>query len=202
MCEGNKKTALGQGAVQGVKRLNFQSNYNMKARNLPVLEVVQRYSGIELRQRGREWWGLCPLHGEKTPSFSINPEKNVWHCYGCGAGGSGVDFVIKLRGLSFRDAAATIEQDFGISREIRHITKTPSQIRYEKEAALARKIEATFDFVSKARRAIRDELKQCGKKIPVELVQDLGRLETIEEELIGGPDRIANGLRLARRWFK
>lgn len=180
----------------------MQSNYTTKTRSLPVLAVIQRYSGFELKQRGREWWGLCPLHGEKTPSFSINPEKNVWHCYGCGAGGSGVDFVMKLRGLNFKEAAAMIEQDFGIDRNVEPIAKTPAQVRYEKEAALARKIASTFDFVNEARRAIRAELKLRGKRVPARMIEDLGRIETIEEELIGGPERIAVGLRLARRWLR
>lgn len=180
----------------------MQFNYTTKARSLPVLAVVQRYSGIELKQRGREFWGLCPLHGEKTPSFSINSEKNVWYCYSCGAGGSGVDFIMKLRGLTFKEAAAMIEKDFGIDWEVGPVAATPSQVRYEKEAALARKIATTFDFVHEARRAIRAELKRRGKKIPVRLVEDLGRLEIVEAELVGGPERIAVGLRLARRWLR
>ena len=142
------------------------------------------------------------MHGEKTPSFSLNTEKNVWHCYGCGAGGSGVDFVMKLRGLSFKDAAAMLEQDWGIDRSVKPIAKTPAQVRYEKETALARKIATTFDFVHEARRAIRAELKRRGKKIPARLVEDLGRLEIVESELVGDPERIAVGLRLSKRWFK
>ena len=134
--------------------------------------------------------------------MSISPEKNVFHCYGCGAGGSGVDFLMKLRGLSFKEAAAMIEQDFGIGREGGPVAKTPTQVRYEKEAALARKIQAAFLFVVSAREAIQAELKRRGRKIPARLVEDLGRLEIIEEELIGGPEQIATGLRLAGRWLK
>lgn len=177
-------------------------NYTTKARTLPVLAVVQRYSGVELKQRGREWWGLCPLHGEKTPSFSINPDKNAFYCYGCGAGGSGVDFVMKLRGLSFKEAAAMIEQDFGIDSNVEPIAKTPAQVRYEKEVALARKIATTFDFVVNTRRAIQAELKLRGKRVPTRMIEDIGRLEIVESELVGGPDRIATGLRLARRWWR
>ena len=42
---------------------------------------------VELRQRGREFWGCCPFHGEKTPSFKVNPDTGLWHCFGCGIGG-------------------------------------------------------------------------------------------------------------------
>ena len=113
-----------------------------------------------------------------------------------------MDFVMKLRGLSFKEAAAMIEQDFGIDRNVEPIAKTPAQVRYEKEAALARKIATTFDFIHESRRAIQAELKRRGKKIPARMIEDLGRLETVEEELIGGPDRIATGLRLALRWWR
>lgn len=166
------------------------------------MAVVQRYSGIKLHQHGRELWGLCPLHAEKTPSFTVNVEKNVFFCYGCGAGGSGVDFVMKLHGISFKEAAAMIEQDFGVNREADPIARTPAQARYEREAALARKIAATFDFVLEARRAIQAELKRRGKKIPARMIEDLGRLEIVESELVGGPGRIATGLRLFRRWWR
>ena len=196
----NKKSLPGLAGVREGE--NLLPNYTTKARDIPLLDIVRQFSGVELRQRGRELWGLCPFHAEKTPSFSVNPAKSVWHCYGCGAGGSGVDFVMKLRGLSFKDAAAVIEQAFGIGGSSEPDAKSPAQIRYERERALEQKINRTFDFVWTARRAIQSELKRQGKKVPSSLILDLGELETIEEELTGGADRIAVGLRLAKRWMK
>jgi len=71
-------------------------------RRIPILAVVQQT--VELRQRRREWWGLYPLHAERTPSFAVNPEKGVWRCFGCGQGGDVIRFVKQARHLSFRDA--------------------------------------------------------------------------------------------------
>jgi len=68
----------------------------------PILDVVQKT--VKLRRQGNEWLGLCPLHGEKTPSFSVNPDKEKFYCQGCGAGGDVVDFVRLLNGISTTDA--------------------------------------------------------------------------------------------------
>ena len=175
--------------------------FKPRARQVPILDVVKYYTEVDLIQRGRTFWGLCPLHKEKTPSFEVNIEKNFFYCYGCGAGGSGVDFIMKLRGLSFKEAATMIEHDFDIGRKVDFVAKTPAEVRYKREKALAQKIATTFEFVHKARSAIQSELKRRGNKIPARMVEDLGRLEIVESELVSEPERIATGLKLARRWW-
>jgi hypothetical protein len=60
--------------------------------------------GLEMRRVGREWKCLCPLHNEQTPSFSVDTQKNLFHCHGCEAGGSVIDLHAKLRGLSIGEA--------------------------------------------------------------------------------------------------
>ena len=59
---------------------------------------------IELKKKGSRYWGLCPFHFEKTPSFSIHPEKQRYTCFGCGKNGSIFDFVMEREGKSFPDA--------------------------------------------------------------------------------------------------
>ena len=59
---------------------------------------------VELRQRGRDFWGCCPFHHEKSPSFHIMPETGLWKCFGCGEGGDVFDYVMKREGLEFPDA--------------------------------------------------------------------------------------------------
>ena len=59
---------------------------------------------MTLRQRGREFWGCCPFHGEKTPSFKIDPDTQLWHCFGCGEGGDVITFVMKIDDIGFVDA--------------------------------------------------------------------------------------------------
>jgi len=58
---------------------------------------------VVLRQKGRLFWGLCPFHGEKTPSFKVDPATQLWHCFGCGAGGDVFGFVMKVDNVDFPD---------------------------------------------------------------------------------------------------
>ena len=56
-----------------------------------IVEIVSGY--VELKQRGRNFFGLCPFHNEKTPSFSVNPDKQIFKCFGCGVGGGSINFI-------------------------------------------------------------------------------------------------------------
>ena len=69
-----------------------------------ITEVIGRY--IELKRAGKEWRGLCPFHDEKTPSFFVNEEKGVAHCFGCQWSGDVFDFVMGVEGLDFKGARA------------------------------------------------------------------------------------------------
>jgi DNA primase len=77
-----------------------------------VVAVVQRR--VPLKKSGRDWKGLCPLHGEKTPSFYVVPDKKLWHCFGCGASGDAIKFMMLLDGRSFREAVETLATEFGV----------------------------------------------------------------------------------------
>ena len=69
---------------------------------------------VELRQRGREFWGCCPFHGEKTPSFKVNFDTGLWHCFGCGEGGDVFSYVMKRDNLEFPDAIRALAERAGI----------------------------------------------------------------------------------------
>lgn len=77
-----------------------------------ILEVVGRR--VELRQTGKNYVGLCPFHSEKTPSFTVNPEKQFYHCFGCGRGGNVFNFIMETENLTFPEAAAKLAQEKGI----------------------------------------------------------------------------------------
>ncbi len=72
-----------------------------KAR-LPIVEIVARY--VRLTRNGPLWKGLCPFHQEKTPSFTVTESRGTYHCFGCGAHGNGIDFVMAMEGLDFAPA--------------------------------------------------------------------------------------------------
>jgi len=68
-----------------------------------IVKVVER-EGVALKHNGGKFWGLCPFHSEKTPSFCIYADKQRFFCFGCGEGGDVIDFIRKLKQISFKDA--------------------------------------------------------------------------------------------------
>ncbi len=70
----------------------------------PDLVQVLQCEGIELKQKGRVLWGRCPLHQDSSPSFKVDPERQTFHCFGCGAGGDVISFVQARRKVSFTEA--------------------------------------------------------------------------------------------------
>ena len=80
-----------------------------------IVEIVSKY--VDLKQRGRNFFGLCPFHNEKTPSFSVAPDKGIYHCIGCGNGGNAVNFIMEYEKISFVDAIQQIGGQLGIEVE-------------------------------------------------------------------------------------
>ena len=81
-----------------------------------IVEVVSSY--VDLKQKGRNFFGLCPFHTEKTPSFSVNPEKQIFKCFGCGAGGGSINFIMEKENIEFVDAIKHLAHNFNIKLEI------------------------------------------------------------------------------------
>ncbi len=80
---------------------------------IDALEVVGDH--VRLSQRGRRWIGLCPFHEEKTPSFSVDPERGLYYCFGCHAGGDLIDFVMRAEKRTFPEAVSQLARRFGIA---------------------------------------------------------------------------------------
>src|SRR5439155_7316523 len=74
---------------------------------------------VALRPSGRRFKGLCPFHAEKTPSFNVDPERQMWHCFGCGAGVDVFGFVQKIENLTFPEAVERLARQLGIPYERR-----------------------------------------------------------------------------------
>ena len=67
-----------------------------------IVDIISQY--VILKRSGRNFFGLCPFHKEKTPSFSVSPDKQIFHCFGCGAGGNVIHFISKIENLDFKDS--------------------------------------------------------------------------------------------------
>ena len=78
-----------------------------------VVEVIGAH--VRLKRAGRNFVGLCPFHNEKTPSFSVNPERGFFHCFGCGAGGTVFNFVMRTEGLNFPEAIESLARRYGVA---------------------------------------------------------------------------------------
>jgi DNA primase len=95
-----------------------------------IVDVVRRY--VKLQSAGRRQTGLCPFHKEKTPSFGVNEEKQFYHCFGCGAHGNALTFLMNIEHLSFREAVKKLGTDFGI-RDLLQEQSSPEADRSEEE---------------------------------------------------------------------
>ena len=79
-----------------------------------ITELVGRYVRLTKRS-GSNMFGLCPFHGEKTPSFSVNSEKQMYHCFGCGKGGGAINFIMEIENISFPDAVEVLARSAGMT---------------------------------------------------------------------------------------
>ena len=77
-----------------------------------IYDVVAQY--VDLKKKGRNYFGLCPFHSEKTPSFSVAPDKQIYHCFGCGSGGNVFSFIVEHEKVTFVEAVQQLGEKYGI----------------------------------------------------------------------------------------
>jgi len=91
--------------------------------NIDILKVVEQ-SGIQLKKHGQNYFGGCPFHDEKTPSFSVSPSKQMFHCFGCGAGGDVIEFVMRYHNLDFQGALQYLGIEDQTPKTKKHIKRS------------------------------------------------------------------------------
>ena len=95
-------------------------------------DIVDVISGhVHLRKRGKNFIGLCPFHQEKTPSFTVSDDKQIFHCFGCGAGGNVFKFLMDFKNISFVEAVEEMAEHVGIKIEYDSVPGDPRQNELE-----------------------------------------------------------------------
>ncbi len=119
-----------------------------------IVEVVGRH--VELKRSGANHMGLCPFHGEKSPSFSVNAPKQFYHCFGCGAHGDAIRFLMEHSGMGFRDAVSDLAQQVGMA-----VPDDPMDPAEQQRALQARAHQATLsEVLERAAEHYRRQLKE------------------------------------------
>lgn len=97
-----------------------------------IVEVVSDF--VSLRRRGANYWGLCPFHDDKSPSFSVSPSKGVCKCFSCGKGGSAIHFIMEHEQLSYYEALKYLAKKYNIEIHEKELTDEEKQKRSERES--------------------------------------------------------------------
>ena len=98
-----------------------------------IVDIIGQY--VNLKKKGANYFGLCPFHNEKSPSFSVSPGKQMYYCFGCGAGGNVITFVMEYENYSFVEAVKMLADRAGI---------TLPEVEYSKEAKAAADLKNTL----------------------------------------------------------
>ena len=126
-----------------------------------IVELIGTY--LSLKQAGKDYVGLCPFHNEKTPSFSVSPQKQLYYCFGCGAGGNVIRFMMDLNGTSFIETLEDLGKRVGIN-----LTK----IKGKSEGTSYQKL---YDIMNLANSFYNNQLRTSNtKELPIEYLKNRG----------------------------
>jgi DNA primase len=124
-----------------------------------VVEIVGRY--VQLKKGGANFMGLCPFHGEKSPSFSVSPAKQFYHCFGCGKNGNAISFLMDHAGMTFVEAVKDLAQQYGM--QIPEDEASPEDRARAQEQR--QKQHTLTDVLEKAGEAYRRHLKESPRAV-------------------------------------
>ena len=124
-----------------------------------VVEIVGRY--VQLKKGGANYSGLCPFHSEKSPSFSVSPTKQFYHCFGCGKNGNAIGFLMDHAGMTFVEAVKDLAQKYGLQ-----VPEEDASPQDRARAAEQRQKQVTLsDVLEKAAQAYRKHLKDSARAV-------------------------------------
>lgn len=134
-----------------------------------IVELIERY--VPLKRSGREFQACCPFHDEKTPSFTVSPQKQFYHCFGCGAHGSAISFMMNYEGLEFIDAVEELARHAGLTvpRDAR-VRQRPEQSLYDILDAVSQYYQSRLSMHAEAG----EYLRQRGLSVEIVREFDIG----------------------------
>ena len=110
-----------------------------------IVDVISQY--IQLKRSGRNYFGLCPFHNEKSPSFSVSPDKQIFHCFGCGVGGNVITFIMKIEGINFIEAVKMLADRANIQLPV--LQSSSDSLKEELKSKVYKVNEFTAQFYHK-----------------------------------------------------
>ena len=144
-----------------------------------IVEVISQY--IQLKRSGRNFFGLCPFHNEKSPSFSVSPDKQIFHCFGCGVGGNVIGFISKIEGIGYKEAIEVLAEKANI------VLPTNNRFEDNKKEELKAKVYKVNTFAAEY---YNKRLYQSQSKIAQEYIKKRKlNNETLESFKIGFSER-------------
>lgn len=128
-----------------------------------ILDVVSPY--VKLKKSGNSYIGLCPFHSEKTPSFSVSEQKNIYHCFGCGEGGTAINFIMKMENVSFTEALENLAERANV------VLPKTNNFDLEKNQAIKDTKETIYKMNEDAAKFFYEQLKTSDGKAAVDYIK-------------------------------
>ncbi|EGQ8959174.1 DNA primase [Vibrio parahaemolyticus] len=138
---------------------------------LDIVDIVD--ARVKLKKKGKNYGACCPFHNEKTPSFSVSQEKQFYHCFGCGAHGNAIDFMMEFERLEFVEAIEELASYLGLDVPREQRSGGGGQFKSGPQASSSEK-RSLYDLMGSIAQFYRNQLKQPSSKVAIEYLKDRG----------------------------
>ncbi|ENM8498210.1 TPA: DNA primase [Vibrio parahaemolyticus] len=138
---------------------------------LDIVDIID--ARVKLKKKGKNYGACCPFHNEKTPSFSVSQEKQFYHCFGCGAHGNAIDFMMEFERLEFVEAIEELASYLGLDVPREQRSGGGGQFNSGPQASSSEK-RSLYDLMGSIAQFYRNQLKQPSSKIAIEYLKDRG----------------------------
>ncbi|HHC6588414.1 TPA: DNA primase [Vibrio parahaemolyticus] len=138
---------------------------------LDIVDIID--ARVKLKKKGKNYGACCPFHNEKTPSFSVSQEKQFYHCFGCGAHGNAIDFMMEFERLEFVEAIEELASYLGLDVPREQRSGGGRQFNSGPQASSSEK-RSLYDLMGSIAQFYRNQLKQPSSKVAIEYLKDRG----------------------------